>query len=155
MTEYMNLGGDVGGNQIWYPQGEIATGVAPSPSQVRFGDMTGDGRADYLVVNNDGSADWWLNGGSNDTQYPGRVTWISQGQIAGLGMGQDGAGVVFADLNGDGRDDYLWVSESGTVTAYLNGGGSGTPTWISQGLVASGVGYGRSEISFADINGEQ
>lgn len=107
MTAYINGGSDVGGNQIWYPQGKIAGGVAPDVSQVRFGDIGGTRRADYLVVNDDGSVDCWTNVGSNDTSHPGRVTWISRGQIPPSGMGQDGAGVVFSDLDGDSRDDYL------------------------------------------------
>ncbi|KAH8696250.1 hypothetical protein BGW36DRAFT_380518 [Talaromyces proteolyticus] len=155
VTAYINGGPDVGGNQIWYPQDQIASGIAPSASQVRFGDIWGSSRADYLVVNDDGSVDCWTNAGSNDTAYPGRVTWIQQGQIAASGMGQDGNGVVFADLNGDGRDDYLWVSETGAVTAYLNGAGeTGKSSWIPQGTVATGVGANRSEVVFADLNGD-
>jgi hypothetical protein len=154
VSAYINGGSDVGGNQIWYPQNQIASGVAPDASKVRFGDITGDGRADYLVVNEDGSVDCWKNAGSNDSQYPGRVTWIPQDQIAGSGMGNDGAGVVFADLDGDGRDDYLWVSDTGALTLYLNGAGD-KPDWKSQGVVASGVGASRSEVVFADMNGEK
>ncbi|CAM1503170.1 Fc.00g079460.m01.CDS01 [Cosmosporella sp. VM-42] len=147
VTAYFNAGLSKG-KPVWLPQGEIASGVGASRGSVRFGDMGGDGKAEYLVVHDDGSVDCWLNAGS------GKPVWIPQGQIAS-GFGQDGAGVVFADLNGDGRDDYLWVSMSGAVTAFLNGGGEpGKPNWLPQGEIASGVGAKRSEVHFADINGD-
>ena len=63
--------------------------------------------------------------------------------------------MLFTDLNGDGRDDYVWVSPSGAVTAFLNGGGSDVrrPVWHPKGVIASGFASSRSEVRFADING--
>ncbi|KAL3470226.1 hypothetical protein BJX99DRAFT_264439 [Aspergillus californicus] len=148
VVAYLN-GGVIDNKQIWYPQGEIATGVGATREQVRFGDLDGDGRAEYLFVHDDGSVDSWRNLGSDDG-----VTWHPQGQVAS-GIGQDGKGVRFADLNGDGRDDYLYVSDSGAVTAYLNAGGDADhPTWIPQGVIATGVGGKQADIQFADINGD-
>jgi hypothetical protein len=67
--------------------------------------------------------------------------------------------IRFADLNGDGRADYLVVSFDGTVGAYLNLGGpdngpnAAKVSWLPQGTIASGVGAIRQGIQFADING--
>ncbi len=40
----------------------IATGVGINSSGVRFADLNGDGRAQYLNVNAAGAVDAWLNG---------------------------------------------------------------------------------------------
>ncbi|KAL3494527.1 hypothetical protein BJX62DRAFT_234129 [Aspergillus germanicus] len=136
----------------WVPKGTIASGVGAEAPNLRFGDVNGDGRADYLVVDNDGSVSAYLNqAGTSDDD----VIWVPQGEIA-AGFGQDGSGVRFADINGDGRDDYLWVSEEGAVTAYLNqaGDGAGNPIWIPQGEIVTGVGATRDKVVFADINGD-
>ncbi|KAH8821022.1 hypothetical protein F5884DRAFT_850267 [Xylogone sp. PMI_703] len=153
VTAYVN-GGTYNGKQMWLPQGEIAGGVGAKRSQIRFGDMDGDGKVEYLVVHDNGAVDSYRNVGSSSPALPGKVTWVPQGSIAG-GVGNDGEGVVFADLNGDGRDDYLWVSPGGQVLAFLNGGGDpGHPNWIPQGIIASGVGATRDEVRFADLNGD-
>jgi hypothetical protein len=60
-------------------------------------------------------------------------------------------------LNNDGRADYLHLDTDGSVTAYLNlrGHGSGLgPTWIPAGVIASGVGTSRDNITFGDLNGD-
>lgn len=36
------------------------------------------------------------------------------------GIGHDGEGVTFTDLNGDGRTEYLWIDQYGVVTAIPN-----------------------------------
>ena len=63
----------------------------------------------------------------------------------------------FADINGDGKADYLTVDAQGGVTAYLNGGANSQASlgwvWYPAGKIASGVGPG-NEIRFADIDGD-
>jgi hypothetical protein len=95
---YIN-GGVANGNQIWLPQDEIASGVGATRGEVRFADLDGDGRVEYLHVHENGAVDSWRNVGAADSAFPGRVTWVPQGQIAS-GIGKDGEGVHFADLNG-------------------------------------------------------
>ncbi|KAL4797008.1 hypothetical protein BDV19DRAFT_387548 [Aspergillus venezuelensis] len=150
---YVN-GGYSNNKQIWYPQGEIASGVGATRGQVRFADLDGDGRVEYLHVHDNGAVDSWRNVGAADPAFPGVVTWVPQGQIAS-GIGKDGEGVRFADLNGDGQAEYLHVAANGAVIAYLNGGGDpGHPTWIPQGTIATGVGGAGKDVRFADINGD-
>ena len=71
------------------------------------------------------------------------------------GPGQD---IYFADLNGDGKADFLTVdSVSGAVTFYENSGAnSSIPNgwnWIHRGQVASGLGEAAG-VRFADIDGD-
>lgn len=138
----------------WSDEGIIASGVGADPktSQVRFADLNGDGRADYLVVHSDGSVDAWLNVGGDASGKPG---WIAAGRIAG-GVGVPGDQIQFADVNGDGRVDYLAVHDDGSVDAWMNTGGdsAGKPGWIAAGRIAGGVGAPGADIQFADINGD-
>jgi hypothetical protein len=67
---------------------------------------------------------------------------------------------MFADLNGNGGAEYLYVDEDVAVEAYLNLGGpddgsnAGKVGWLPQGTIATGVGSKRANIVFADINGD-
>ncbi len=81
--------------------------------------------------------------------------WLPQGKIAG-GVGAPGSSIHFADLNGDGKDDYVVVDPmTGSVNAWLNMGGNGYADWgwNPMGVIASGMALG-SEIQFADVNGD-
>ncbi|KAK5134072.1 hypothetical protein LTR08_006962 [Meristemomyces frigidus] len=84
--------------------------------------------------------------------------WVPQGQVAS-GLGRNGTGVAFADLDGDGKDEYIWVNETtGSVIAYQNrwNNSTNTPQWspINNGKpIASGAGNG-SNVQWADVNGD-
>ena len=150
---FRNLGASNQAQVAWQSLGQLASGEG-ARQNIRFGDLNGDGRADYLVVNEDGSVQAWLNGGLTISGSTSSINWMPQGTIA-AGIGMPGSSIRFADLNGDGRDDYLAIGSSGAVHAYLNGvGNGGQPNWIDQGQIASGVGSARASIVFADINGD-
>ncbi|MGY4644959.1 FG-GAP-like repeat-containing protein [Cellulomonas sp. URHB0016] len=107
-----------GGDWSWTPQDTIASGVGAPGSQIRIADLTGDRRPDYLVLHDDSSVDMWTNGGPR----PGGGEWIwqPQGQVAS-GVGVPGSQVQLADLDGDGRDDYLDVDpHTGATRAWIN-----------------------------------
>ncbi|KAH8886503.1 integrin alpha N-terminal domain-containing protein [Thozetella sp. PMI_491] len=163
-SAWLNQGGpDQGSNAAkisWLSSGEIATGVGAPRGKIHFADINGDGRADYLVVNDNGSVDMWMNmGGPDNGANAAKVGWSAQGTIA-AGIGKDGAGVRFADLDGDGRADYLYLYDNGAVEAYLNLGGpdqgpnAGQVSWRAQGIIATGVGRSRAEVILADVNGD-
>ncbi|KAJ7484861.1 hypothetical protein B0H11DRAFT_1722751 [Mycena galericulata] len=165
-TAFLNLGSSATGIDAaqvqWLPSGVIATGVGAARHQVQFADLNGDGRAEYLWVHDDGSVDAWLNlGGPDDGPDAAKVAWSPSGTVA-TGIGEPGAGVRFADLNGDGRAEYLWLDEDGAMTAYLNLGssegglGAANVGWLPQGVVATGPANGatRDNVILADINGD-
>ncbi|WP_218011086.1 FG-GAP-like repeat-containing protein [Herbidospora mongoliensis] len=144
---WFNVG--TGDGVSWQAKGEIATGSGPRDS-IRFADINGDGRDDYLVVGPQAQVTAWFNtpGGG------GGVTWVSQGDIAS-GFGLPGSMIDFADIDGNGRDDYLVVNEHGRVWAWLNNRGGGGATWLTQGQIAAGAGALRDQVFLADFNGDR
>ncbi|KAL4902118.1 hypothetical protein BDW74DRAFT_187076 [Aspergillus multicolor] len=85
-------------------------------ANVRLADVDGDGRADYCVVAASGDINCWRNGWIDDMP----AYWQALGvRFTGKGMG-DIAGVRFEDINGDGRDDWLWLDDVGQTTTYTN-----------------------------------
>ncbi|KAJ5352116.1 hypothetical protein N7452_001090 [Penicillium brevicompactum] len=84
--------------------------------RVRLADIDGDGRADYCVLADNGDITCWRNGWIDDVpKY-----WQPLGKrFSGKDMG-DIRGVRFEDINGDGRDDWLWLDDVGKTTTYTN-----------------------------------
>jgi hypothetical protein len=137
----------------WVSVGKIASGTAPGKT-IRFADINGDGKADYLAVDTHGGVTAYLNGGANPQANLGWV-WTPVGKIAsGAGPGNE---IRFADIDGDGRADYLVVDKStGSVAEYKNGGpkpgANGGWVWISQGKIADGVGSTGQSIVFGAVS---
>ncbi|MFD3655193.1 FG-GAP-like repeat-containing protein, partial [Streptomyces sp. NPDC058620] len=131
---WLNKGGDGGGvgGGGWTAAGAFATGAGVPAAQLRFADINADRRDDYLVVATDGSVRAWLNNGT-----PG--SWTSMGQIIS-GTGVTGDQVRFADLNADGRADYLAVATDGSTKAWLNQGGNANGGWTALGTYAPALG---------------
>lgn len=138
----------------------MAGGIGKNGAGVRFADLNGNGRADYLWVDDNGAVTAYANHDSPDPAYPARVTWFPQGVIAS-GVGATREEVVFADIDGDGRADYLVVSRTdGSVQEWYNQGGfEGPPNtakvgWWGRGKIAGGVGTDGKGVLFADLNGD-
>ncbi len=142
---WQNRGGDNRGG--WGPDLHIAYGVAPS-NEIQLQDFDGDGKADYIVVAANGSEQVWLN--KTGEGLPGG-DWKQISVAAGVGFSGDK--VIMADVDGDGRADYLGVGPGGSLTAWLNNGGDGQAIrgWSDQGMIALGVGAPVSQIQFADM----
>lgn len=145
----------------WIRQGTIAAGIGRDGFGVRFADLNGDGRVEYLYVETDGAVTAYLNLGSPDPNplNAGQVDWLDQGVIA-TGVGGLRNQIQFADLNGDGKAEYLWVHDNGSVDAWLNLGGpddgadAAKVSWLGQGTIAAGIGKDGANVVFADINGD-
>ncbi|WP_258050242.1 GDSL-type esterase/lipase family protein [Streptomyces finlayi] len=151
----LNTPGSVPGKPDWVEQGTISPGRGHSAEAVRFADVTGDGRDDYLLVGTEGSVRAWQNNGPGAADGP--YHWTDLGIIAPGVSGTTREALRFADVDGDGRDDYLRTSDSGAVHAYLN-----TPTsagaihWTEHLHWAPGVSYGtRDKLRLADVNGDR
>ncbi|MEV6674410.1 FG-GAP-like repeat-containing protein [Streptomyces sp. NPDC051162] len=142
---WINNGGN--GHGEWTAFGTFATGVGEPGDKVRFADINGDGKADYLVVQDNGAVKAWINNGG--TNHGG---WTAFGTFAS-GVDEPGR-VRFADINGDGKADYLVVQDYGVVKAWINNGGTNHGGWTAFGTFASGVGEPDDRVRFADINGD-
>ncbi|MQS15955.1 VCBS repeat-containing protein [Streptomyces kaniharaensis] len=143
---YLNRGGD--GHGGWQDLGQVATGLTSDASRVRFADIDGDGRADYNVINADGSVTTYLNNGGDSG-----AGWVNYGQIA-TGFTTDPSRVRLADIDGDGKADYSVINGSGAVSTYLNRGGDGHGGWSDYGQIATGVTSDQNAVALADFTGD-
>lgn len=85
-------------------------------ANVVLADIDGDGRGDYGVIDASGNVYFWRNGGV--AAIP--AYWQSMGlRFEGKGLG-DVTGTRFEDINGDGRDDALWINDVGVGYLYTN-----------------------------------
>lgn len=124
MYAWENKGGDrPDGTPGWHPLGKIAQGVTRDVrAEFSLYHHDCDGKDDYWVLYPDGKVDVWINkGGDKPDGTPG---WAPRGRTA-AGTGSTDR-ITFADVDGDGRDDYLVVGAGGAVDAYLNRGGDPT-----------------------------
>ncbi|KAL9600416.1 MAG: hypothetical protein Q9219_003169 [cf. Caloplaca sp. 3 TL-2023] len=151
---YLNTGS---GDEVKFEEAnggkEIATGLGPR-ELIRFADIDLDGKDDYIVIGNDtGSVTVWINGGATSDGWG----WNGPHEVApgALPPGTKGIDVMFADINGDGRPDYIVKDSKGGLDAYLNIGKPKTIAgieWKPAGHIASGT--GTADISLSDINGD-
>lgn len=142
----LNRGGD--GHGGWQDAGIVAQGTTTNPDQVRFADIDGDGRTDYVTIADNGAVSAYLNRGGDTSGG-----WVADGQIA-TGVTSDRSRVRFADIDGDGRADYVVLNPDGSVTAYVNNGGDGHGGWTLRSKIASGVTTNQNLVDFADWNGD-
>lgn len=96
--------------------GKCPQGNSPSLTDlaVHFGDLDGDGRADYLCMDPDGRTVAWQNTAS------GGLFALNQIKVS---VGFDRSNHRWADVNGDGRVDFIWVDKhTGNVQFWENNG---------------------------------
>ncbi|KAH7006558.1 SGNH hydrolase-type esterase domain-containing protein [Fusarium venenatum] len=155
---WWNYGPDADWDNGWkfVPGGEIASGVPHANLKtLRFPDINGDGRADYVYIGEGGALKHHMNTGS-----PGGrdVVFHAKGGIA-TGASKDISKIVFADMNGDGRDDYLIWDDDGGLTGFLNQrtNNEGVPFYVNQGpakTIADGIRKKPESILLADMDGD-
>jgi len=132
--------GGFSGNQVWTTQsyyGERGT---------FFADVTGDGKADAIVVNNSGVVVRPSTGSLQNGGFSGNQVWTTQSYYGERGT-------FFADVTGDGKADAIVVNNSGVVVrpstgSLQNGGFSGNETWTNSAY------YGTRGTFFADVTGD-
>ncbi|KAJ4199065.1 hypothetical protein NW767_008648 [Fusarium falciforme] len=172
MDDYLVVDPDNGSVRVWWnygpdedwvngwrfvPGGEIASGVPHANLEtLRFPDINGDGRADYVYIGEGGSLKHHMNTGSAGGQD---VLFHAMGGIA-TGAVRNISNLIFADVNGDGRDaDYLIWDDDGGLTGFLNQptNREGVPLFINQGdpkTIADGIKKDPSTIRLADMDGD-
>ncbi|KUN91618.1 FG-GAP-like repeat-containing protein [Streptomyces caeruleatus] len=131
--------------------------------EVRFADIDGDGRDDYLQVSPNGAVRAWRNTGGGQSSTPGKASRLNF-ELWGVVFAGDGFTsdhLRFADINGDGRDDILRVSDAGAAHVYVNQGGQdsdGKPAadaWKLRLDWAGGTrGSSLQAVRFADADGD-
>jgi hypothetical protein len=122
---------------------------------LRFPDINGDGRADYVYIGKGGSLGHWLNTGTQGGQD---VLFQAMGGIA-TGAAPDISKLFFADINGDGRDDYLIWDEQAGFTGFMNvpTRRDGVPLFLNQGpakTLADGITQNPNSIQIVDMDGD-
>ena len=116
---YINKIGYIASN--WLPLiigHPIPKGVGAGREDIRFADINGDGKADYLWVHPaDGSVDLWTNElGKNPAHLVRSTRKIS------TSVGYPDTFITFGILTDSGRADYIPVnSNTGQISPWLNG----------------------------------
>jgi len=140
-TAYLSNGKGFASNGL-----AIAVGVAGANSgNVRFMDVSGDGRFDYVLISADGSLEAWLNTGT----FP-NIKWKHIGQVASGVSGSSNVNVQFADINNDGRSDYIMLNKDSSVSCWAN---VGDPTTADGLLLADIDGDGFDDFLFVGMDG--
>jgi len=138
-TVLINTGNDVNG----VPQFTVTTytPVYSGLRSVTVGDLNGDGSPDFIVGNAYGNLYVYLNNGDG-TFTAGQTTNL----MPNVG-GSTGPGVI-ADVNGDGKADFVVTSNQAGATDIFFGNGNGT---LQAPVV---IPNSTTSIAVADVNGD-
>ncbi|ADL49930.1 FG-GAP-like repeat-containing protein [Clostridium cellulovorans] len=123
-----------------------------------FADVTGDGKADYIVPwNNNGKRSFATYVAKSDGTFNEYVNSSSEGSFITDTMGIDIG--VFADVTGDGKADYIvtWNNNGKrTLTTYVAKGDGTFSTFVNTSSSGSFTAdtVGRDTGIFTDVNGD-
>ncbi|KAK8047725.1 hypothetical protein PG996_015789 [Apiospora saccharicola] len=138
----------------WKEDTKTLFNIGRNRRSIHLADWDGDGKCDLLSQRkSDGALEWWRNGYDKAT---GRFTFEYKGFVAGSEKCSQGwgasifdRGLRLADIDGDGRADYLCLEKDGRTTGFLN-----TKSGIVDvGQIKFSEGWDRANIRFADVEG--
>ncbi|MCS0636982.1 FG-GAP-like repeat-containing protein [Streptomyces sp. LP05-1] len=147
---YYNRGGDTVGPDGWRPGWEphpnYGRGTDTPVDRIRFADIDGDGRADYVrLLDFDTKVDVFYNRGGDS---PGHDGWQPGGALLTDLTSTTNKQIEFADLNADGKADYIALDSDGVPYARLN---TGRADWFPRGKIAKGTG---GTIALPELDGD-
>ncbi|KKY36967.1 hypothetical protein UCDDA912_g03061 [Diaporthe ampelina] len=146
--------GDFNWEYIGNPSPELSCdqkrGVGINDLAVRFADLSGNGRPDYLCMEKDGRTKGYLHNSD------GSFTLIPQFKKTD---NFDRANYRWADVNGDGRADLIWTDDfKGDATVWTNQGmvqsGDSSFTWVNKGPSYNAPAQGHC-LHFPDLDGNK
>ncbi|KAJ4413888.1 hypothetical protein N0V82_008243 [Gnomoniopsis sp. IMI 355080] len=150
--------GGGGGKPTFIQQSNPAPGVSCDQPRgygqfdvaVRFADVTGNGRPDYLCMERDGRTKGYLHNTDGSFTYQSQIKQSD---------GYDRANLRFADVDGDGLADLLWTDKfRGDAMVWKNQGripAAGTAssfTWTNLGFLYNAPSQGTC-LEFPDLDG--
>ncbi|WP_246006708.1 FG-GAP-like repeat-containing protein [Actinomadura pelletieri] len=126
--------------------------IDPS-TKIRFADVTGGGREDYLLIKADGSTTAWYNRGFATSRQYVYLDWAPPQSISGAL--QNPREIRYADINGDKRADRILITAKGGARAWINEGAKGAGgTYRDIGKIADDGDLPPKDIQFADLDGD-
>ena len=122
----------------------IGTNPGPAWHVKGTGDFNGDGHADILWQNDNGSVATWLMDAAGTTPIAAPLVGTNPGpawHVKGTG-----------DFNGDGHADVLWQNDNGSVATWLMDAAGTTP--IAAPLIGTNPGPAWHVKGTGDFNGD-
>jgi lysophospholipase L1-like esterase len=133
-------------------------------SRIRFADVTGGGRDDYILIGPDDSTSmWanrdfttWTNPDAPDENGPDKIDYLNWAPAVHIGDALASPRQIrYADLNGDKRADRILITAAGGARAWINDGPRGASgTFRDIGRIAPDSGLPPADIQFADMDGD-
>lgn len=136
---WQNLEGSDPRSPNWVAMGTVKESEGFPQAQVRLADIDGDGRTDYVVIDTDGKNMYGWRNGALSNNAP--AYWYPMKGVFSELPSHEMSGWKFVDLNGDGKDDLIWIDDNGQVTTWINRRGYSVglgPEWVSQGITHQG-----------------
>ncbi len=154
-TVWLARSGGAGGTNAWGEVGEQSAAIGvPVAGATRtvpaFGDLTGDGRVDLLVLAQDGVVRFYANTGNPEHPYADTPT---DADLLGLAA-VDAEGLAVADIDQDGDLDVLVSDTVGRIWEFRNSGaGAFGLTSMIFGGTFNGFAH-RLTVAAADVDGD-
>jgi hypothetical protein len=121
----------------------------PLPEGVFWADIDGDGTDDYVYLGSESNFGIGVSLSLGDGKI-GKYLWSDFSPVCKR------QGIAFADMTGDGRDDFCCIGPDGGVTCWQNTKGADpqAPKWISMGTIKESEGFPQAQVRLADLDGD-